>query len=413
MRKKLFVAVCMAAMLATPAMGLAEANAGAGEVTLLGHIDFVGRYSDHDNAIGKTKADNWNGYETYNVEFAVLGIAGKLGDNVSWVITEAFAFEGPFGPANSLAANSTVGYNNNAVTAMLLDARINLHLGEAVMISAGRFIPPTSMTCCPHLMKVMHTINYPLINGSGFQAGGMAVPLPMYQTGVMLTLRGGPVSVMVGNFNGTNITGGSDFGGLAPPGVSNTMDINKTKGTVAKLSVDVEGVHFGAWHYGESASVRLRALPRYSGVFPAPPLFSGIKSTDASINQWGAEFSMDTEVLILQGQYMQTALNFHDSKAKSPLGGPLHPLYQSGWYALLGFNLGEVAQIVGRYDYFDYDNKKIIALDGADEEGATTLGLNFLINEGTTLGLNYTFRYIEDWEANQNEYGLIIETNLF
>jgi hypothetical protein len=386
-----------------PALLRAEVNAGAGNIVLLGHIDFVGRYSAQDDA-KKGAADDWPGYQTYNLEFAVLGIAGQVGDNVDWVITESFAFIGPFASLNSALAQMGGG-GTNMVAASLLDARVNFHLGDSIMLSAGRFIPPTSMTWNPHLLKAMYTINYPLINGAGLQgfqvgAPGLFIPMPMYQTGVMLTAKMGPASLMIGNYNGTDIVGGSDIGGVAVNGMNNTMDIDKTKGTSIKLAVDNEGLHCGGWYYWEEASLKMVAAGRI------PPLPIGtLRTADAAVDQWGLELAYDSDLLILQSQYLSTKVNFQDSKVKD--------LFQSGWYVLLGAHLGEQVQVVARYDYFDYDNKKVLFKDKMDTESATTLGVNYLVNGNTMVGLDYTFRNIEDWDANTDELAVIVEVNLF
>jgi len=385
--KKNLMLVLFALALLVPGWTQAAVEAGAGNITLLGHIDFVGRYSAEDTDNG------WLGYETYNLEFAVLGMAGQVGDNVSWVITEAFAFN----PYGSLASEGMAeGWaDNNATTAALLDARINIHLGENFMISAGRFIPPTSMTWAPHQMKVLHTINYPLINGAGLGASAMMVPLPMYQTGVMLTGIIGPVTLQIANVNGSDIVGGTDVlnmtgENVALLGVNNIGDIDKTKGTAIKLALDMESFHAGAWYYGETASV--------TGYTPWKQVY------DAKIDQWGLEASLNTEIVILQGQYLSTTLD--------PMDTGVDNLVQNGWYFLLGFNMGP-AQLVGRYDMVDADQDEVIISSDANEEKATTVGLNFKINDNTTAGLDYTWRDLEGVDANTDELALILEVDLF
>ncbi len=389
MKRNLLIAF-LAAVMALPGFASADVMSGAGNVTLLGHIDFVGRYSAED------KDEGWMGYETYNLEFAVLGIAGQLGDNVDWVITEAFTFVGPYGSLNSAAALDNTGGVNNEVNARLLDARINMHMGESLILSVGRFIPPTSMTWNPHLLKVLYTINYPLLNGSGLQGGGaLAIPLPMYQTGAMLTAKMGPASLMVGHFNGSEIVGGPNVGGIEVHGANNVIDIDKTKGALAKLAVDTGGFHFGGFYYGEFASVQ----------FAKTPPGTGTLTGDAQIDQWGLEMNYASDMWIGQAQYLSTTLDFYDDVIDDDL-------IQNGWYALLGANLGQ-AQIVARYDYFMYDAEEIIVSEDMNEEVATTIGVNYKLNENVIAGLNYTIRDIEDWDANTDEIAVIVETNLF
>ena len=93
MKKFGIIALILAIM--APGASLAAVEAGAGDITLFSHIDFVYRSSAEDDDEG------WPGYDSYNLEFAVLGIGGRLGDNVDWVITNAFAFQGPMAAVNT------------------------------------------------------------------------------------------------------------------------------------------------------------------------------------------------------------------------------------------------------------------------------------------------------------------------
>jgi hypothetical protein len=280
---------------------------------------------------------------------------------------------------------------------MLLDARINVHLGESLMLSAGRFIPPTSMTWAPHQMKNLHTINYPLINGVGLQGGGgFLIPLPMYQTGVMLTGMMGPVTLQVGSFNGSDIYAGPDVfaatGSLvAIGGLNNIGDIDKTKGMAYKLALDMESLHLGGWYYGETASM----------TYPSGP---STDTLDAKIDQWGLEAAFSTDMVILQAQYLSSTLDPMDSGSDE--------LVQNGWYGLIGVNMGP-AQLVYRYDYVNYDQDEALVTEDMNEESANTIGLNVAVNENTTAGLNYTIRDVEDWDADTDEWAFILEVDLF
>lgn len=408
--RKFWLIGLLAMALAAPGVVGADVAAGAGNVTLFGHIDFVGRYSAEDNwdqddlqTDGITEV--WPGYESYNVEFAVLGIAGQLGDNVTWVITNAFAFLGPIAPLQTALAGVDEDFQGaNMVNHGLLDARIDWMLTDSVVLSAGRFIPPTSMTWNPHLMKVLHTINYPLINGSGLQVLNThvpTIPLPMYQTGVMLTVKMGAASIMVANYNGMEITDSNpdNFGGM-----NNTMDIDKSKGTSVKLAAGSDAMQGGVWYNAEKIGYK-----RYN-LGAAPPVSTdGI--IDGDLTQWGVEISYNAEAFMLQGQLLSTTLDQLDSGKDD--------IEQTGWYVLAGFNAGP-AQIVARYDYFDYfegedlDGDGVDELDdGSDEESAITLGVNYGINDNTTLGVNYTMRDVEDWDTTTDEIAVIIEANLF
>lgn len=374
MKKLVLLGILLA--LCVPALALAEDKpAGPPPVVVLGHIDFVGRFSSPDWV---DASENWNGYETYNLEHAVLGVAGRLGNNVDWMIVYAFAFDGPFGPYNSM-----MGMSTNDSDGMLLDARIDWHLNDMITLSAGRFIPPTSMTWAPHLMKVMHTINYPLINNGGL--AGNLIPSPMYQTGVMATFKSSGLSVQVGNFNGSEIVAGQE--GLGIFGLNNTRDIDKTKGTAAKIAYDAQGLHVGGWYFGEEVGIAGGSM-------------------DSKLDQWGAEVGFENENLILQGQYLSSNLDAKDKVVKDNL-------VQDGWYGLVGVQASGV-QLLYRYDTVNFDNDNVMYdANFIDHENAHTVGINYLVNPNVTAGINYVWRQIDDYDANTNELAFILEANMF
>ncbi|MFO8058883.1 MAG: hypothetical protein R6V10_16480 [bacterium] len=398
--KKLMIAGILMVALAMPAWSAAEVEAAAGNISLHGHIDYVYRYSEADDG---TNDDNltqdWNGYDTQNLEFAVLGMSGQVGDNVDWLISYAFAFMGPTAATQSEALT---GGNNN-VTGTLLDARINIGVADMMTLSFGRFIPPTSMTWAPHQMSKLHTVNYPLIHGSGIAGGeynsGM-LPLPMYQTGMMLSANVGPAKIMVGGFNGNQFMGGDD-GDVGIYAMNNNMDIDRNKGILAKVAVDQEGMHFGGWYYAEDASADMN------------PTGTATDTKDGSAARWGIEGAYEANNLLIAAEYIQSSFDFQDSADAYD-----ENLVQNGWYFLAGYTMNQF-QVVARYDQVNYDTEEEYAasglLDPADynEESAITAGVNYLLNEQTTVGLNYTMRDLENYEPAADELALILELDLF
>jgi hypothetical protein len=400
-------------------------NAGAGSISLLAHIDFVSRYSKAD------KDHGWKGYESYNMEAVVLGLAGKIGDNISWIITEELNFSGVDGAYRTSQADylmPAAKNTNNDDSAHLLDAQVRFHIGPNFMLTVGRFLPPTSMTWTPHMMKSLHAINYPLVNGSGLQ-NGMGIPgfpapflpMPLYQTGVMLTATYEGLKFEIGSFNGTDTIGG--FGSLgatggqvgwAPLGVMNTMDIDKSKGTAMKLSFDTEGFHFGGWYYGEAANVQLYDPAMIKAGTPKV----GRITEDGTIAQFGLEADFNSEFLFVQAQYLNTHLDLRDKHVPN--------VFQWGWYGLVGVHLAKGLDLVGRYDYFMYDGdgkiltgtynlltSKFVANEKMNEETQAMVGIHYAVNENVTVGVDYTWKWIENWKPNTNELSAIVEMNLF
>ncbi|MFO8055986.1 MAG: porin [bacterium] len=404
--KRITVVGFLVVIMALPAWSAAEVESVAGNITLHGHIDFVYRNSEADEKIKKDGPNQeWNGYDTMNLETAILGMSGTVGDNVSWLVSYAFAFRGPAAAADSEAVTDDT--NNNSAGA-LLDAQINIRVADMMELSFGRFIPPTSMTWAPHQMSAFHTVNYPLIHGSGIAPGQYAhidmLTLPRYQTGVMLSASMGPAKIMLGGFNGSEYVGGdeTDIGDAEAYGLDNTMDIDRNKGLLAKVAVDQEGMHFGGWYYAEDAAIEPEHLDGYIDTRPA----------DGNLVQWGIEAAYNANNLLVAVEYLQSTFDAEDSAVDDNL-------VQSGWYFLAGYTMNRF-QVVARYDYVNYDMEEMLLDDRHDvsssdynEESAITAGVNYLLNEQTTVGLNYTWRDLENYEPAADELAVIVEVDLF
>ncbi len=407
MKRNLAILFVLAGLVMPSLTFAQDVNTSAGNISLLAHIDFVARLSPEDDP---NTANGYYGYETYNIEAVVIGLAGQLDDNVNWLVTYSYGFYGPNAAAASYAGGPV---ENSAGT--LLDARVNWMLFQtegfmnSLTLSFGRFIPPTSMTFQPHMLSNLKVLNYPLINGSGFQGlspyqvtngstGNYWIPLPMYQTGVQMTGKffDDAVSIMVGHFNGTDPVASYNTGVAAFPGINNTMDIDKTKGTNVKVQLDMSGFHLGGFYYFEEASIT----------------YASGAMEDARIDQYGVEAAYESDSLFAQAQYMTTNLDWQDIGSQD--------LVQWGAYGLIGINIENV-QIVGRYDYMDYDaddtildvNPVTLVFYDANTETMISGAVNWLITEQTTLGFNYNYRDVEGWEVDINEFALIVEMDLF
>ncbi len=408
--KKLLVVLFMAFSLAVPCLAWGGVESSGVNISLHGHIDYVYRYSEPDDHINDDGlAQVWSGYETHNLELAMLGMSGQAGDNVSWTISYAFAFAGPRGATDSETASEQ---GNNAVAGTLLDARINLEMAEGVTLSFGRFIPETSMTWCPHKMSVLHTVNYPLVHGSGVASSEYEFsmfPLPMYQTGMMVTAGIGPVRLIAGAFNGNQVMGGDDLGNeLVMLGNDNTMDMDRNKGLLVKAAYDGEGFHLGGWYYAEDASVSGSQITATTAYAPGADAV-----VDARSARWGIEGSYSAHNLVVAAEYIQSTYDAEDDASAWD-----DNLVQTGYYLLLGYNM-ERFEVVARYDYVNYDGEESAlapaAVDPADynEEAAVTAGVNYFLNEQTTVGFDYTWRSLESYESKADELALIIELDLF
>jgi len=230
---------------------------------------------------------------------------------------------------------------------------------------------------------------------------GMAqLPLPMYQTGVMGTAAMGPLSIQLAGVDGTNISAAPDVWGnpvIQMPGLNNTGDIDRGKGTAVKLGLNMDAFQAGVWYYGEEVSYKPGADPTLARL-------------DANLTMWGIEAGMENDMLILQAQYLSTVLDPRDDVLRKDIE-------QSGWYLLGGVKLLGQAAIVARYDYINYDVGEEWWLDKkSNEESALTMGVNYHLNDNTCVGLNYTWWWVEArplTKTNPTELAVILEVDLF
>jgi len=343
------------------------------------HIDFVGRYSMEDNdkpdedtpEWEKMEEPYWGGYETLNMEAAVIYLTGKLGDKVSYAIGEALVM-----PV----------YEGDSVTpvpgATLLDARITWNITESIALKMGRYIPATSMSVSPHRLSIHHLVDPPMmIKGSGYLLN--LIPLPRFQTGVGISVESGPTIISWDFFNGNEV--------LSPDSLS---DVDRCKGGVFKVAVNGGGFHAGVYYLNEQSdsddTINFEIMP---GI----PM--EIKLNNNNVTQWGMELAYTSERIIAAFEYLDTVLDLRDTDVPD--------LKQMSYYFLAGAGLGP-AQLVLRYEFAEagYDEFLNDMAGGAvlgnvpDQQVNYTLGVNYSLNDNTTIALNYAWRHPELYEAD-------------
>ncbi|GEM_PF-1471274 len=390
----------------------------SGAIHIGAHIEFTGRYSSEDNKhdksdsiLEKIEEPYWSGYETFNLEAAVVYLTGKVGDRITWVFGEALTMQTyDLGAIGSDIEEGIEGRAGNdevipARAATLLDARIIWNISEGITLNMGRYIPGTSMSMSPHRLAVHHLVDPPMfIKAGGY--GFHLIPLPRYQTGMGMSAEFGPATVSWDFFNG-NV--------LANP--DSLSDVDRCTGGVLKAAVDRGGFHAGLYYLNdmgavEDVSIPIKFIPNipdviYGETEPEPvsleELVNELMPThediildeDNNLTQWGLELAYTTNRIIAAFEYLDTMLDLKDT------GVP--DLKQQSYYFLLGGKVGPV-DLIFRYEFADagYDEyldglkgRKASENDISDQQVNYTLGVNYEINDNTTIALNYAWRQPE------------------
>lgn len=390
------------ALLVVPLTLSAQVEPVAGSVTVGVHIDFVGRYSVEDNRDGvggptdpdskayEPDAINWPGYETLNMEAAVVYLSGKVGDKVSWVIGEALTM--PAHPVGEVVATGGV--------ATLLDARIIWNLTDSIALNLGRYIPATSMSVSPHRMSVHHLVDPPMmIKGTGYALS--LVPLPWFQTGAGISIGMGPATISWDLFDGSQVAG-------SPNSLS---DVDKCKGGVIKVAVDSGNIHAGFWYLNERSDMSdldLDPVPIAKIQSGDSVFIADMNLNDNDVTQWGLEVAYTTDKIILAAEYLDTVLDPMDESISIMSGSTAvatteaDDLKQQSYYILAGVGLGPVDLIL-RYEFAEAGIDDMLDLDEdeiSDQQTNTTIGVNYGINDYTTLAINYAMKAPEGYKAD-------------
>jgi hypothetical protein len=385
-----------------------------GAIYVGAHIEFVARYSAEDNKhdkkdtlLEKIEGPYRPGYETLNMEAAVIYLSGKVGDRVTWVMGEAFTMQtydlGPIEPDLEQGFAGRVGNEKviPAGAATLLDARITWNISEGMALNMGRYIPRTSMSVSPHRLALHHLVDPPMFIKTGGYAFHL-VPLPRFQTGVGISVGLGPATISWDFFNGNALTD--------PDSLS---DMDRFKGGVIKMAVTSRGFHAGVYYLNERSAVeegsitiaRISAIPedimelddkdRVEDFMDIILIDKINLDDDNNLTQWGLELAYTSRRIIMAFEYLDTVLELMDTDVPD--------LKQQSYYFLAGGKVGPV-QLVFRYEFAeagydeyldDLEGRKASEDDISDQQVNYVLGLNYKLNDNTTIALNYTLKQPE------------------
>ena len=377
---KKVVGLILALMLLIPVGLYAQVEAAAGSITIGVHLDAAFRYSAED------KDKGWNGYETFNGEALVLGLSGKIGDNLAWRFQEAFILphylnSGKSGVYPSTSANVPDITVDHPVT---LEACAQWKPIDQLGITIGRVLVPTAIANVPHMLKVHHMANPPLIITGGFNNDGL-FPLPTYQTGVALDINFSGINVNYMLYNG-------ELAGQVPLGNDLAQDLDKSKG--GNVAVTYNGdVGPG------KLTARAFYFQEYSNI-PGDVMAEDVD--DASISGWGIGVMYDADNYFGGVEYVTNTLDPEDEGMDSVTG--------YGYYILLGARFSSI-EAAFRYDFIDWSD--LDTDKDTDTETWYNIAVTYLVNDNTGLGVGYTFKQPEgDDLPNIDELQVFVELDL-
>jgi len=350
--KKLMTILAVLTILAIPVGLYAQVEAGAGSVKIGVHIDAAYRYSPEDNKDPDPDEVYWPGYDTINAENVILGLSGKVGDKVLWKINEAFDL-------------------GTVPTATLLDANVEWMIIDQLGLIVGRQLVPTALANVPHMNKVHHLATVPLMLTGGYNAIAMAaigipyVPLPTYQTGLGIDVNFSGVNINYTIYNG-------ELAGLVPMPGGNDLATENDKSKGGNIAIG---------YNGEVGPGKLAARAYY---FSEESDIAGPEPDSSDVTGWGLGALYNADNFFVGAEYSNITWDPADTLMDKSNT-------QQGMYVLAGGRFSSI-EVVGRYDWVDYSDLSdddIAGIEDIDTEYWWALGVNYLINDNTTIGVNY------------------------
>jgi len=429
MKKLLAILFGIVVFVAPMIMSAQQIESGGGSMKIGVHINASYRWSGEDNKHPEPDEIGWYGYDTFSAGDIMIEITGKIGDRVSYKILQGLVFEDfmilspetdllkqPFGPGQT---GTIVATPKSTATQSLfvqpMEAYIDLKVIDQLKVRIAKSVAPTLLANTGvHQAKVIHTANPPLIANRvmGFNemlvnkaltpiAGGIVypgffrVPLPLNVSGagvIVNPIEGVELEYKAYNewFNGGagNILGLKLIESTADLG----FDYNRTKGWDLALTLahDIGPGKLTARGFYFDEYIDLHNL-NFQLVPIEPPL-------NGRNFGWGAGFNYEAKKFFFGGEYATDTLAW----SEKPVDFDKKSNTWSGFYAQVGGRFGAI-QPVYRYDFIDYTNLKKddikwedIDIESFDTETWHTFGVNYLLNDHYTAGINYVIKKPEE-----------------
>ena len=387
--KKFWLIGLVIAVMAMPVFVSAQVETGAGTMQIGGKIKWMYIYqAENEDQVGAGAAGQLYGFDgaameqfvTTNVE---LDINGTVGENVAYVIElQATDFGLPNNAYGGLAATAS-GYNE------LQGSAIGVRQAK---ILVSDVIPMTTVTLGTFNLPVGNyqergtndwdTVMLPLMNMLSMDTTtpGPPIGLGWQVTGAMFTLGSDMVSLDLATFNGIS---------SATPNVQRPMDLEM--GYMANLGIGSEGAGVEIAYLSEGWQENVR------GTGP------GVEQQNSTAYVISA--------CVMNDQMEMTADWFQNTIEEYQMyNGKWEDVNSSGWQATVGVFLTDQIEALVRYEVVDpnmADTRATLKGGGTtnskyDELQATTIGLNYLINENAEMAINYIMIAEEGKEIDQD-----------
>jgi len=399
--KKLLGILFAVLIFAAPLAMNAEIEATAGSMKVGVHMDFTYRWSPEINSKNPDSDEHgWLGYDTFSAGDLMIQITGKVGDRITYKILEGLVY-GDFefesvpsedgGHVNNIWPQPK--YNDDGPLVAPLEAYVDFQIVDKLKTRVGKTVIPTLIANTGvHKADVIHTANPPLIANRimGVNEGIYdmnvlpfpRIPLPLDVTG--MGVIGNPIEGLelefyvydewaVPNYPEPWV-GAQDLG----------YDFNRTKGwdLAATYNRDVfsGNLTLRGFYFSEYIDFTNFSLP-----FSLP---------NGRNSGWGMGFAYDAPRWFLGAEYTQDLLHY----VENPMGAEKKDNTWKGYYVQVGGKFGAI-QPVARFDWIDYSslrnddwNMLPVEPQSVDNEIWYTLGVNWLVNDNTTVGLNYVMK---------------------
>jgi len=439
--KKLLGILFALLIFAAPLAMNAEIEATAGSMKVGAHMDFTYRWSGESNKDPESDEIGWIGYDTFSAGDLMIQITGKVGDRISYKILEGLVYgtfepivENPSGvwfPGQWGVIIAKPGTTSDGgLLVAPLEAYVDYKVIDQLKIRVGKTVVPTLIANTGvHMADVIHTANPPLIANRVLGFNEFLVdeflgffpktPLPLDVTGAGVI--GNPIKDLELEFYVYD-------NWLLPRGVPGFLsgqdlgyDFNRTKGwdIAATYKRDILGGKLTARGFYFDEYLDFHNL-NWGEPMPNARNFGWGVGAIYDHNLWfvGAEYASDT--LRYSEKPLQTAFINIDKKSST----------WNGAYILVGgrFISGTI-QPVYRFDWIDYTSLKNddvittmapVKITSFDTEIWHTIGVNWLVNDNATVGLNYVIKQPEKGKIagekikypNINEFVVMMELNL-
>ena len=377
--------ICLSVL---PGAAHAQVETIAGSMQIGVHFDLDYRWSGESQKNPSGGEIHWNGYDSITGQNFFVELKGKVGDHVSYKVLEGLVTENWVGSFDGTNMDIHV---EPEVLAAPMESWMEFRVVDQLNFKVGKMVPPTLFANTGvHEASVVHTANQPLIASPilGFNEMLVAyytegffqrVPLPTELTGLATLV----------SFAGFEINWTIFYNWLLPPvmGLGPVgwgdagFDFNKQKGNLGAITyrgkVGPGKLSARIFYYGEIVSLGHEYLQKVNN------------------EGWGAGVLYEAKYFFIDGEYANSDLHYkHD---------PIHSIINNaendwwGYYATVGGRF-KGFELLYRLDYIKYTDLSTksasipLQMQTIDDEMWHTIGLNYLVNNNATVGVNYVIK---------------------